>query len=80
MGDDSTPVIGERFDEAGEYIVHSDSLTITEEQAAEIVEKTTIRRYKCYDIIGVLYFSALNSYRLIRSKGINSRVINLVRV
>jgi hypothetical protein len=79
---------------SGTWRIHSDSLTITEEQAGEIVEKGhNGEGYKCYDPIvthivegypltyfdGSPYIYATDSYRsLLRSKNINSRVINLV--
>jgi hypothetical protein len=82
---------------SGTWHIHSDSLTITEEQAGEIVGRVQgIKkdRYVHYvesytdhngeesNIYGGGYFiTATDSYRsLLRSKQINSRVINLVRI
>jgi hypothetical protein len=70
---------------SGTWRIHSDSLTINEEQAGEIVEVDEADWYKCYEGSGsyqVLSFtSAVRSYRsLLRSLQINSRVINLVRI
>jgi hypothetical protein len=67
------------------YSIHSDSLTITEEQAAEIVDKDEAGWYKGYEQSGdyqvISSTSAVKSYRsLLRSLNINSRVINLVRI
>lgn len=67
----------------GRWSYHSDSLTITEEQAGEIVEMyegLMCAWYIDYCYIGI-YGYALGSYlSLLRSKQINSRVINLVRI
>lgn len=69
----------------GRWSYHSDSLTITEEQAGEIVDKDEAGWYKGYEQSGdyqvISSTSALNSYHsLLRSKQINSRVINLIRI
>ncbi len=62
------------------YSIHSDSLTITEEQAGEIVRQVG-DMYEDYEYPEDLYVRAVRSYRsLLRSKQINSRVINLVRI
>jgi hypothetical protein len=76
--------------------IHSDSLTITEEQAGEIVERGHEGiGYMDYDptqtdivewmpvtyFDGAPFVEATDSYRsLLRSLQINSRVINLVRI
>jgi hypothetical protein len=75
---------------SGKWHIHSDSLTITEEQAGEIVDKVNLERvyYKIYDPvpdkdwdIATATTDVLSSYRsLLRSLNINSRVINLVRI
>jgi len=71
----------------GTWRIHSDSLTITEEQAGEIAQHIgkglngTIR-YAHYEMISDVhgYWLAISSYRsLLRSLNINSRVINLVK-
>lgn len=67
----------------GRWTYHSDSLTITEEQAGEIVEKCPYfdSFYKNYEFDRIHEFNAISSYRsLLRSLNINSRVINLVRI
>jgi hypothetical protein len=73
---------------SGTWHIHSDSLTITEEQAGEIAQHIgkglngTIR-YAHYEMISDVqgYWLAISSYRsLLRSLNINSRVINLVRI
>jgi hypothetical protein len=62
------------------YAYHSDSLTITEEQAGEIVRQVG-DMYEDYEYPEDLYVRAVRSYRsLLRSLNINSRVINLVRI
>ena len=70
---------------SGTWRIHSDSLTITEEQAGEIVDKDEAGGYKGYEQSGdyqvISSTSAVKSYRsLLRSLNINSRVINLVRI
>jgi hypothetical protein len=67
----------------GTWRIHSDSLTITEEQAGEIVEKSPNSNffYNNYEFTPLHELHATDSYRsLLRSKQINSRVINLVRI
>jgi hypothetical protein len=79
---DHTTSSGEVQLPSGTWRIHSDSLTITEEQAGEIVDKSHYNRslYKDYQFGGI-QVEAITSYRsLLRSKQINSRVINLVRI
>jgi hypothetical protein len=64
----------------GRWSYHSDSLTITEEQAGEIVNPIGVM-YEDYEYPEDLFMTATLSYRsLLRSLQINSRVINLVRI
>jgi hypothetical protein len=64
----------------GRWSYHSDSLTITEEQAGEIVDKKAAL-WVDYENAADSMLTAISSYRsLLRSKQINSRVINLVRI
>jgi hypothetical protein len=64
----------------GRWSYHSDSLTITEEQAGEIVRQVG-DMYEDYEYPEDLYVRAVRSYlSLLRSLQINSRVINLVRI
>lgn len=80
---------------SGTWQIHSDSTTITEEQAAEIVDKVHIKNpeewaYKNYvdgfklDKIGVTvgYSRAIDSYEsLLQSMGLEGkRVVNLKRI
>jgi hypothetical protein len=70
---------------SGIWHIHSDSLTITEEQAGEIVDKDEAGWYKGYEQSGdyqvISSTLAVKSYRsLLRSLQISSRVINLVRI
>jgi hypothetical protein len=66
---------------SGAWHIHSDSLTITEEQAGEIVE-TEHGFYVCYDNrdLAPFIYATLSYRSLLRSLNINSRVINLVRI
>lgn len=64
----------------GTWQIHSDSFTITEEQAGEIVNPIGVM-YEDYEHPEDLFMTATLSYlSLLRSKQINSRVINLVRI
>ena len=65
---------------SGTWRIHSDSLTINEEQAGEIAQHTGVM-YEDYEYPEDLFMTAFLSYQsLLRSKQINSRVINLVRI
>lgn len=65
---------------SGTWRIHSDSFTITEEQAGEIVNPIGVM-YEDYEYPEDLFMTATLSYRsLLRSLNINSRVINLVRI
>ena len=72
----------------GTWTIHSDSLTITEEQAGDIVERN-VCGFEDYVLSNLSVemgcisgvSNSISSYHsLLRSKQINSRVINLVRI
>jgi hypothetical protein len=60
--------------------IHSDSLTITEEQAGEIVDRVAGFYWMDYDGFSRYDLATLSYRSLLRSLQINSRVINLVRI
>jgi hypothetical protein len=67
------------------YVIHSDSLTITEEQAREIVDGVLLNKWKNYEAPQYDEFlkdSALDSYRsLLRSLELDGkRIINLKEI